>query len=672
MDFFQGSSPPNFISFCLVNQIEDESQMQSNNTSNIPGESTPTSVSVDESHVILGTPPTPAPACPTSLVGPVNTIGETAQEPTLTSPPSVESETDVNAFAETMVKHIESQQARDALVGSPAGPNFRRKDRRVEPRASTPIIPGDETITDISLNNLESGLQVATTSRTTLQELLPSSSAQPGKTVLSDVTTSDEKKTSICDVPALPEGVQRVRFLDYQDDSDSNTEVTRQHCPELYSHIPFGSGPGTEGGDESGLESQLSHRNAPSTSAARRVDDSLPELSGRSRALLKSYFTEAKTFNLPHGHPAVVFSESQMYHLLRIMSDETLRMSYTTMERMVIDAVKGMPTSAPSRTEHFRSRTRASTPFRVAESDSSDAESTDMSKSKHTETNSSDENATFEDSDSAGELALIASTFQKSNITAQQTSQQSITPLTSPLQNPESAEYSSQDATLREVRDQTLEEQSQRFPQGKMAKSKGRRIQRGVPMREEFFSKIGWTRSFISGPADPLHNPHMVWCHICKRNISIKSKGVMEILRHHRTEKHLRKDQKWRYTHLKSVVPVSNKPQHRVRGRNGKLLNRSELAKELPKFIHAELVDIGERFPFYEDFFKGRTTPMITPESRAKTQLCIVADFIRTQGDLSLLRNLWSRISSFTDHQASLCDFDWGEEHLTVSFIPVL
>ena len=60
------------------------------------------------------------------------------------------------------------------------------------------------------------------------------------------------------------------------------------------------------------------------------------------------------------------------------------------MGRMVIDAVKGMPTSAPSRTEHFRSRTRASTPFRVVESDSSDAESTDMSKSKPTETNSSD------------------------------------------------------------------------------------------------------------------------------------------------------------------------------------------------------------------------------------------------------------------------------------------
>ena len=75
MDFFQGSSPPNFISFCLANQIEDESQMQPNNTSNIPGESVPTSVSVDESRVVLGSTSTPAPACPTSLVGQINVTG---------------------------------------------------------------------------------------------------------------------------------------------------------------------------------------------------------------------------------------------------------------------------------------------------------------------------------------------------------------------------------------------------------------------------------------------------------------------------------------------------------------------------------------------------------------------------------------------------------------------
>ena len=177
-------------------------------------------------------------------------------------------------------------------------------------------------------------------------------------------------------------------------------------------------------------------------------------------------------------------------------------------------------------------------------------------------------------------------------------------------------------------------------------------------MREEFFSKIGWSRSFISGPADPLHNPYMVWCHICKKNFSILTKGTMEILRHHRTEKHFRKDQKWHCEHLNSVDPVTLKTQHRVRGQKGKIVNKIELAGELPKFIHSELVDIGERFPFYEDFIQGRTDPLVTPESRDRVQLCKVGDFIQSQGDLSTPRNLWARISSFTDHQAVLCDFD--------------
>ena len=101
------------------------------------------------------------------------------------------------------------------------------------------------------------------------------------------------------------------------------------------------------------------------------------------------------------------------------------------------------------------------------------------------------------------------------------------------------------------------------------------------------------------------------------------------------------------------------------------MLTKIELAKELPKFIHAELVDIGERFPFYDDFIKGSPFALVTPNSRAKTQNCINSDYMQTHGDLSLLRNLCARISSFTNYQSTLCDFDWGKERLTVSIIHI-
>ena len=317
---------------------------------------------------------------------------------------------------------------------------------------------------------------------------------------------------------------------------------------------------------------------------------------------------------------------------------------------------------------------RAQTPYRYADSDSSDAESgrlpvVDSEGHSATDYGELGDSSTFGESDSAGEMALISATFEASN------KNPAVKAASLPAQtrlvqaSSQETDLSSQDATLSEAREQTLKTKDKQ--QSKKAGKHTRVPQRGVPMRKECFAKIGWTRSFISGPADPIHNPHMVWCHICEKNFSIRTKGTMEILRHHRTERHLRRDQRWRYEYLKSTDPVTLKTQHRVRGRNGKILTKLELAKELPKFIHAELVDIGERFPFYEDFVRGRTTPLITPESRALTQLCIVAEFIQHHGDISILRSMWAKISSFTDHQAALCDFDLREERMTVSIIPL-
>ena len=114
----------------------------------------------------------------------------------------------------------------------------------------------------------------------------------------------------------------------------------------------------------------------------------------------------------------------------------------------------------------------------------------------------------------------------------------------------------------------------------------------------------------------------------------------VEILRNHRTEKHLRRDQRWRYKQFKSVNPVTGKIQHKVRGRNGRILSQVELAKELTKFIRTELINVGERFPFYEDYLKESTTALATPQSRAKTQIRLIEDLIPRQGDVAILQNL--------------------------------
>ena len=538
-------------------------------------------------------------------------------------------------------------------------------------RASTPIPLETAGTSQASLTALESGLRVADPLGSQLPELLTTTPAKAIVPISAASTTDDDCESSVYEVPALPTQEHKVRFLtDLSEIEKTAEESNNATCPSLYRGIPSMSESGAETFDPPDLTISAQEQLEPERSTSRGTGDQLPELSGRARAILKTNFDETNAFRLPPGQTTVTFSEPQVYHLLRVLSDETLRMSYTTIERMILDAVRGSPTIAPSRTGHFQLGARAQTPYRYANSDSSDAESgqlpiVDSEDQIATNFGGLGDSSTFGESDSAGEMALISATFEASN--NRSAVKTTSLPAPSGLIQVDSQEtdFSSQDATLSEVRDQTLGTKGKQ--RSKKASKPKRVSQRGVPMREEFFAKIGWTRSFISGPADPLHNPYMVWCHICKKNFSIRTKWTMGILRHYRTERHLRRDQRWRYEHLKSTDPVTLKTQHRVRGKNGKILTRLELAKELPKFIHAELVDIGERFPFYEDFIRGRTTPLVTPESRARTQLCMVADFIQHHGDIAILRNMWAEISSFTDHQAALCDFDWGEERMTVS-----
>ena len=343
------------------------------------------------------------------------------------------------------------------------------------------------------------------------------------------------------------------------------------------------------------------------------------------------------------------------------------------MERMVIGAVKGTPVTAPSRTEKFRTRTRAPSPGSNRQAGpSSDELSVDLGSQPSPQLDLSTLQdvsglSYLEDSDSSMERLLIDRVYNKPAPENLSTASQPGLPHNTTEGETELQEKSSLDCTLSELRGPSPTQKSrQAVVSARKSKSK-RMPRRGVPMREEFFSKIAWIRSFISGPADPLHNPYMVWCHMCKKNFSIKTKGTVEILRHHRTEKHLRRDQRWRFEHLKTVDDVSGKVQHRVRGRDGKILNKSDLAQELPKFIHTELVDVGERHPFYEDYLKGHSSAPVTPQSRLQAQICLLGDFVQDSGNIAILRRLWARAGSYTGFQSVFQDFDWSEDHIMVS-----
>ena len=397
MDSFRGSIPLNFISFYLDNQTSE-----TGTTSNPSG----LLQTVPEEGVVPST---------TSVVR------------YDTSPPSVESE-DVNIYAEAKVREMEAERPQSREQPTSVDPTMATPSTEtptgdqaplslVPVRSSTPILIDTAGVSHTSLNALESGLRVVTKPESQLTELLPAVQVEAAVIKIGELVDDEDCESSVYEAPMLPTHEHKVRFLaDFSEEEKTAEETSSGGCPSLYGGIPGISeyGAETSGHPDITIPSQ---RQQPEmvASTSRGSDSQLPELSCRARAILKTYFDETNAFRIPPGQTAVTFTESQVYHLLRVLTDETLRMSHSTMERMILDAVRGRPTIAPSRTNHFKSR--AQTPFRCVDSDSSDAETGDSPSIDSEDQTNTDygvlgDSSSFGESDSAGEMALISATFK--------------------------------------------------------------------------------------------------------------------------------------------------------------------------------------------------------------------------------------------------------------------
>ena len=188
----------------------------------------------------------------------------------------------------------------------------------------------------------------------------------------------------------------------------------------------------------------------------------------------------------------------------------------------------------------------------------------------------------------------------------------------------------------------------------------------GKVMKSSYFKGIQWTKVFVTGPLDPVHNKHKFYCQICKTNVSIYSKGAREIIRHYSSEGHLRRDQRWRFEHLGKVDKISGNVIHSVRGRNGHILTPFELEKEKPLVESVPLVDIGPRFPFYDEYMSSAGGLTNFEDIRSGTQISLIGRFVPYFGDLATLQGLWTEVGNFTNHQELFGNLDWSSTRLTV------
>ena len=179
----------------------------------------------------------------------------------------------------------------------------------------------------------------------------------------------------------------------------------------------------------------------------------------------------------------------------------------------------------------------------------------------------------------------------------------------------------------------------------------------GYVFTEEMLELAPFAKVFATGPDDPLNNRYSFYCMLCKRNISMRTRGLYELKRHFQRDCHFRADQRLR----EKICPG------KVRGRDVRVLYGSKLAVEREVYMELDLPELSHKRPFYYNVLEGKPFTFTTEEDRLRVQINLLTIFLRSGGQLWALEDYWTQVGVATGHSASMADFNWSPARISVS-----
>ena len=220
MDFFQGSSPPNFIPFCL------DKQHSRNDATPDPGSNTN---------------PASSKACSPPHFPPLKASTNQTQARVLNSPHSMDSNVDVTAYATEMAQRMKAAQCatgpevlgtvRDEAELGCSPKSTLRIQSSDQIRKSTPTPPDQSILGAVSISQLESVLRIVSTSHTEFPELQFTPGTSKETSVASFLQQKEDASSSLCDPSPLPEDTGQVRNLGAYSEGDKTGDAQSLHVP---------------------------------------------------------------------------------------------------------------------------------------------------------------------------------------------------------------------------------------------------------------------------------------------------------------------------------------------------------------------------------------------------------------------------------------------------------
>ena len=148
----------------------------------------------------------------------------------------------------------------------------------------------------------------------------------------------------------------------------------------------------------------------------------------------------------------------------------------------------------------------------------------------------------------------------------------------------------------------------------------------GNVFTEDKLELAPFAKVFAMGSDDPLNNRYCFHCMFCKRNLSMRTRGLYELKRHFQRDCHFRADQRLR----EKICPG------KVRDCDGRVSYGSKLEAEREFNMELDLPDLSHKRPFYYDVLEGKPFTFTTEEARIRVQITLLIIFLESGDNFGL------------------------------------
>ena len=167
-----------------------------------------------------------------------------------------------------------------------------------------------------------------------------------------------------------------------------------------------------------------------------------------------------------------------------------------------------------------------------------------------------------------------------------------------------------------------------------------------------------------TGPKDREKTPHKRWCRVCRFELSLMSRVVLEVLAHHKTDSHLIQEHRIRME--TPGMPLIDKIGCELQG----------LALSEAKNVAKETYPIVPQLDSYCLLVGPDSLPRFgaekSPVETVLSQICLLEVGLRRGGEFSCLSDIFEEVNRFSSEGGQTVAFDWSAHRLFVSILFML